>query len=181
MPNIRDKLKNQIQPKPQMVPRPFSCRVRQFQLFPAVGSSGTAETWPIMQWESKKKTWILTLKKMVGGMLWFLLFVLYRKMYLQHPALNTSRHSHHRALRHRSPWAAPQNWVCGHCKAILCPEALPSPWPCRTRTNTSHVSQRPPWTPSHTAGWPHTATSRPARLLVLRNCSGCYTPQGHNQ
>lgn len=114
-------------------------------------------------------------------MLWFLLFVLYWKMYLQHPALNTSRHSHHRALRHMSQQAAHQNRVCGHWKAILCPEALPSPWHCRARTNTSHVNQMPSWTPSHTVGWPHTAISRPARLLELSNCSGCYTPQGHDQ
>lgn len=84
----------------------------QSQTIPAVSSSGIFWNCRDMANNAvgvkKKKTpWILTLKKMVGGMLWFLWFALYWKMYLQHPALSTSRYSHHRALRHMSQWAVP--------------------------------------------------------------------------
>lgn len=43
-------------------------------------------------------------------------------------------------------WPAHQNCLCDYREAVLRPEALPSLWHRRSRTNTSLMSQMPPVT-----------------------------------
>lgn len=103
-------------------------------------------------------------------------------MYLQHLALNTSRHSLHWNLRR--PVNGPHIRIV--CVITVKPFCVLKP---SHLCGIAEVGQTPAtwarchqWTPSHIAQWPHTATSTASRGLgTLHLCGLLRAPQGNDQ